>query len=1382
MSSPAKQKYLTKDEYQHLPEAQRMMQLEMYTGSKKQKPREEWLYQFDSENITKEVITLPECIERCFLEPLTNASDNVHRSRRFGISAGKLYVLVSSTQIIIENSGTPIPVDYKEEEEMYVPELIFGVPGSSSHYTEEIRHEAGVNGLGVKLTNVFSKQFKIEILDPIRKKSYTQVWEGMGLDGRQDPVIEPYKKKSSLVRVTFNLDFDHFGYKDGKAPLELFSLFARHCADISFTTKVPVTLEYLLPDEEPKAIEFDVGHIKKYSSLYFGDSVENSIIHYEWPKGTKTIKDLDGGQRSRDGKTIPLVELCIIDTPDNAETISFVNSMMTRDGGVHVESALKAVSDHIVKYINSKDNGGLSVTLKHVRPNISLVMACMVENPGFSGQTKNKLSDPNPFVPRIKITEKEVEPVMGWQMIQHLLAILEAKKNALLSKTDGKKRKNIFVKNGIDANNAGKRGKSNKCTLYIVEGLSASSYPKKLIDNMNNGRDFCGILPIRGKFLNVMKAKFDKIARNSEIFELKKMLGLQEGMDYSNPENLKTLRYGKVVIMADSDDDGKHIVALLLLYFHCRFPSLLRIGYLYNYLTPIIRVIKGKRANKFYTYSEYEKWKKRNKNYHTWKTIYFKGLGRTTDAQIKEDFEDQRVIHCIYDDYAPDTIRLAFSKQFTDERKAWLAHFKNILEVEIIEKQPISEFINTELVKYGQMGLRRAIPSESDGFKDSQRKVMWGAFKIWDNEKDGKIKCGNAKYREMKVARIAARAAEFTNYHHGERSLEGAIVTMAQDFPGANNLPFFARDGQFGCVSPETPVLLWNGKIKIASNIEIGDELVGDDEEKRIVSCVVSGMDQMYEVSQSQGNTYVVNSIHILTLIDSKGNVFDIQIQEYLNKNSAEKKKLFGFKVKNGKKILSEIKIKPVGRGPYCGWYIDGNERFLLGDRTVTHNTRDMGGKDAAEPRYAETKPEWWIPYIFRREDIPILNIQEDEGEEIEPECFYPIIPTVLINGCNGIATGYSTFIPNHNPIDIINWLKNKIEGKDLPELNPWYRGFSGSIEIIDRRSKKQKRKGRELARTDEHIINEENAIPDPDIPSIPFPTLSEITNEEKNDCEGSDGNGESEENGESDQPDFMKEIFECVERNFREAKGRPLYSLVTKGKFHTARNGKVVITELPIGKWTHQYLVWLQLLRDEHKLIREIRDVSKSNIPGFELTGFQLVPSYKTLCLKSQIGMSNMVLLDKDSRPQRYDTVSDYMEVFYKTRLEKYGDRKEYILKEWNIKMGELELKRKFIRAVIDKELIIENKPKNIIFEEMDNMEIPRNLLSDTPIVKLTEDEIVNLNSKISDLEEDIIKLDHTTPEKLWLKELTEFEREYRKYYKVPSKGDKIQIKIKRK
>ncbi len=456
---------------------------------------------------------------------------------------------------------------------------------------------------------------------------------------------------------------------------------------------------------------------------------------------------------------------------------------------------------------------------------------------------------------------------------------------------------------------------------------------------------------------------------------------------------------------------------------------------------------------------------------------------------------------------------------------------------------------------------------------------------------------------------------------------------------------------------------------------------------------------------------------------------------------------------------VSKIKIRCVGVDKYCGWYIDGNERFLLGDYTVTHNTRDLGGKDASEGRYVETKPEKWIPLIIRREDLPILKLKKDEGEDVEPECFYPILPIVLINGANGIALAYSTYWPNHNPLDVVRWIKCKIGNKPLPVLTPWYRGFSGSIEVIDRRKGKRKRKERKP-----DIPKENLDVPDLDGPNIP--SLEEFH----------DDTGE--EIDDPHEPDFMKEINAYV-REFREERGRPLYSLVTKGKFHTAPNGKIVITELPIGRWTHPYLKWLEKLRDEDKLIKDIRDLSKSNLPGFELTGFKPIPSHKSLALRTQYGMSNMVLLDMEDKPCRYDSVADYLEVFYTKRLYYYGVRKEHILRQWAEKRETLRQKQTFLRAVIENELVIENRNKEDIFIDMDAMHLPHHLLTETKLVKLTEDEIVKSDEKIETLKTDIETLENTVPERMWLQELGEFEREYRKHYKLPSRGDKLHIKV---
>jgi len=416
--------------------------------------------------------------------------------------------------------------------------------------------------------------------------------------------------------------------------------------------------------------------------------------------------------------------------------------------------------------------------------------------------------------------------------------------------------------------------------------------------------------------------------------------------------------------------------------------------------------------------------------------------------------------------------------------------------------------------------------------------------------------------------------------------------------------------------------------------------------------------------------------------------------------------------------------------------------------------------------------------------------LKEDEGEKVEPVCFYPILPVVLINGCNGIATAYSTFIPNHNPLDIVQWLKCKIQDKSLPELKPWYRGFSGSVEVVDRRARKQrqKRKNRTpllieepagksknlslhspapIESTSEEEEEKENL--EDHLPSVP--SLSSFVDGESDECE---------EGGEKDYigPSFIKYIEEHV-REFKEETGRPLYSMITKGDFYTNEKGQIVITELPIGKWTHPYCKWLEKLRDEYKIIKDIRDLSKSNNPGFELTGYKDIPCYKSLRLKSQHRMSNMVLLDIDDKPHRYDSVYDYLEAFYEKRLYYYGERKIYVLSSWNNKIAELQERRRFIRAIISKDLIVENRLREDIYRDMDEMHFSHELVS-IGVIKFSEDEIVSLDGKIEDLQRDIVTLESTPPEKLWLRELQDFERQYRKHYKIATKGDKLRFKMK--
>ena len=141
-----------------------------------------------------------------------------------------------------------------------------------------------------------------------------------------------------------------------------------------------------------------------------------------------------------------------------------------------------------------------------------------------------------------------------------------------------------------------------------------------------------------------------------------------------------------------------------------------------------------------------------------------------------------------------------------------------------------------------------------------------------------------------------------------------------------------------GCFIKDTPILLWDGTVKMSQDITVGDTLVGDDGLSRTVTDLCSGGDEMYEVSQKSGVSYTVNSKHKLALKFS-GEILEIEVDKYLALSDSEKEGLMGFKKDNS---LSEIKVTPVGRGTYYGWSVDSNKRFLLPDMTVVRNCDQM--------------------------------------------------------------------------------------------------------------------------------------------------------------------------------------------------------------------------------------------------------------------------------------------------------------------------------------------------------------------------------------------------------------------------------------------------------
>ena len=455
------------------------------------------------------------------------------RSRRAGVDPGNIDIMMNNSTISITNHGLPIPIEIHPTEGVYVPEMIFGSLLTSSNY-EVDRHEAGTNGIGAKATNIFSTEFMIIIHDCIRNLKYTQVWND-NMRRRGEPIIEQYTGKNSSVQVVYKMDFERFKYPvavgaEGGYPLEAYSLFARHAVDTSFTAKTTVSFN---------GHEFNFSNIRDYARLYFGDVVSSAIVHYQWPAGTEVIKKKKGHQVARNPAIIPEVELIAIDTPDEGHHVSFVNCMMTREGGVHVNAAVKAVGDSAVQMINesvlkklTKQNKGKeldakekrshTITINDVKPHISILLNVKVVNPKFASQTKTMLGSP---VPKISISEEELKAMNRWQLIDRLYAALDAKQFASLSKNDGKLKRYVKLLKGVDANNAGK-AQRHQCVLYITEGRSGAGYANKLVALVPGGRDNIGVLPMRGKSLNVMNADRFQIELNGEINELMKMVGL----------------------------------------------------------------------------------------------------------------------------------------------------------------------------------------------------------------------------------------------------------------------------------------------------------------------------------------------------------------------------------------------------------------------------------------------------------------------------------------------------------------------------------------------------------------------------------------------------------------------------------------------------------------------------------------------------------------------------------------------------------------------------------------------------------------------------------------------------------------------------------------
>ncbi len=845
-----------------------------YIGSIEEDTILNWTYDETSNKMVyKEFKWIPG-LYKCFDEGIVNARDHYIRMQekvdqsKDNLPVKNIEVAIDNGCITIFNDGNGIDIAKHPEYDIWIPEMIFGHLRTSTNYNKtQKRIVGGKNGFGFKLVLIYSTWGRIETVDHIRGLKYIQEFKN-NLSVIEKPKITKYKGKP-YTKISWIPDYKRFGIEGMND--EMYSLLRKRTYDISAVTSKNVKVKFnstLVP----------IKTFEQYVNLYIGAKGESKRVYEE------------GNERWEYAVSLTPVE--------EFTQVSFVNGIYTNRGGKHVEYILNQIIRGIVAHIESKKK--VKVSASSIKEQLMLFVNCVIENPAFDSQTKDYMNTPvSKFGSTCKVSETFIQKVAKLGVLEQAININNVKNNKIAKKTDGKKTKTIKgVPKLIDANYAG-TPKSIDCTLILCEGDSAKA---GIVSGLSKeDRNYIGIYPLKGKLMNVRDASIKKIADNNEINDIKKIMGLELNKKYKEKSDIQSsLRYGKIMLLCDSDVDGHHIKGLCINMFHSLWNDLVKNPNFITYMnTPILKARKGSLELNFYNEEEYHQWKETNST-KGWTIKYYKGLGTSTAKEFKEYFREKKVVSFEYDDKTCDEdIDKVFNKNRSQDRKGWLENYDKSLRLDISDATiSYSDFINKELIHFSKYDCERSIPNMMDGLKTSLRKILYSALK-------------RNLTKEIKVAQFGGYVSEHSGYHHGENSLMKAIVGMAQDFVGSNNINLLVPIGQFG--------------------------------------------------------------------------------------------------------------------------------------------SRYQGGDDSASERYIYTQLQKITGYIYRKEDLPILDYLNDDGQMVEPEFYTPIIPMILVNGTKGIGTGFSTTVLAYNPLDIIHHLLERLEhGSSSYEIRPYYEGYKGEITKIE--------------------------------------------------------------------------------------------------------------------------------------------------------------------------------------------------------------------------------------------------------------------------------------------------------------------------------------------
>jgi DNA topoisomerase-2 len=1022
-----------------------------YVGSTDTHQENRWVFDPATNKMVQRAVAFNPGFYKLFDEIVVNARDALVRSAEAGRTAVKhIGVTVDEKdglKISIENDGDGIPVEKHEETGLWAPELIFGHLLTSGNYNkEEEKIVGGKNGYGAKLTNIFSRRFTVETR--CKGKKFSQTWsDNMSVTEKATVKTDAAK---GFVRVTYEPDLARF---PGLNLTDMIAVLRTRAVELAAMAGKEVKVTY-------NGTAVPTNTFEKFVKLFVRD---DAPVAYE-----------RCGERW-EVAAVMARQLFEEDAVPDEKHVSFVNGINTRKGGKHVD---KVVSTIIGDFCELAAKKKVVVKPGQLKDSVVFFVNATIVNPAFDSQTKETLTTPAAKFGSVFKCEKMVAQLVKLGLLDEAMAILDAKANKDVKKTDGSKKRVLRgMPKLVDALWAG-TAKSGECTLILTEGDSAATSAITGLSVV--GREKWGVFPLKGKMLNVRDVSADKFAKNEELTAIKKILGLEQSKVY---KDLKTLRYGRVMVMADQDLDGSHIKGLLMNLFHSEWPALMQAGFICSLATPLLKATRRNDVRSFYSAAEFEAWKETlGGSTAGWHLKYYKGLGTSTDEEAKEWFEHLHEIKYTWDAHTDECMSMAFSKKRADDRKKWLADYnpQRMLVVGEGGRVDYSRFIHDELIHFSNADNIRSLASIVDGLKPSQRKIVFGCLK-------------RGLRAEVRVAQLAGYVSEHAAYHHGEASLTGAITSMAQQFVGANNINLLAPKGQFG--------------------------------------------------------------------------------------------------------------------------------------------SRLQGGKDAASGRYIHTHLESIVDTILRKEDSTILKHIDDDGLLVEPETYFPVVPLLVINGCIGIGTGFSTDIPPHNPEEVVGLLRDRLEGRRATlaalAMRPWWLGFKGAVQLVS--DGVWQTKG---------LYTFDDAKKTVTITELPVGTWT------------------------SDYKAFLDEM--CVAGSTAGAKMNG--SQDAKADNSKTEDGKAVLRNFD-DLYTHIEVKFVLELDPDYY------DDIRGNPVEFEKR-FKLTSTWRT---------TNMVAFDAESKIVKYGCVGDILEAYYAPRLAAYEARRAAEIARQKREAQEADAKARFLQAVLD-------------------------------------------------------------------------------------------------